>query len=79
MKSHVEFLKIDHLSTNRGTSLTALLREAWQRVSRWHALYRQRQQLAALSDDMLKDIGLSRADIETEANRPFWDEPYRRS
>jgi uncharacterized protein YjiS (DUF1127 family) len=79
MKSHVEFLKTSHLSANRSTSLTALLRTYWQRVSRWHALHRQRQQLAALSDEMLKDLGLSRADIETEANRPFWDEPYRRS
>lgn len=78
MKSHVEFVKTGHLSASRSTSLTALLRAAWQRVNRWHALYRQRQQLASLSDDMLKDIGLSRADIETEANRPFWDEPYRR-
>ncbi|KJH82616.1 DUF1127 domain-containing protein [Pseudomonas sp. KSR10] len=78
MKSHVEFDKTAHLSASRSVSLTALLRAVWQRVSRWHALYRQRQQLAALSDDMLKDIGLSRADIETEANRPFWDEPYQR-
>jgi len=26
---------------------------------------------------MLKDIGRSRADIEWEANRPFWDDPDR--
>jgi uncharacterized protein YjiS (DUF1127 family) len=79
MKSHVEFLKTSHLPANRSTSLAALFRIYWQRVSRWHALYRQRQQLAALSDEMLKDLGLSRVDIEVEANRPFWDEPYRRS
>tara|TARA_R100001143_G_scaffold8036_1_gene10333 strand:- start:1589 stop:1756 length:168 start_codon:yes stop_codon:yes gene_type:complete len=54
------------------------LHVVWQQLSRWHALYRQRQQLAALSDEMLKDIGLSRADIETETTRPFWDEPFRR-
>jgi len=39
------------------------------------ALARQRRQLASLSDEMLKDIGRSRADIEWEASRPFWDEP----
>jgi len=38
-------------------------------------LARQRRQLASLSDEMLKDIGRSRADIEWEASRPFWDEP----
>jgi uncharacterized protein YjiS (DUF1127 family) len=77
MKSHAELVQT-HLRSSRSISLTALLLAAWQQLSRWHALYRQRQQLAALSDDMLKDIGLSRADIETEANRPFWDEPFRR-
>ncbi|WP_181295132.1 DUF1127 domain-containing protein [Pseudomonas sp. Q2-TVG4-2] len=79
MKSHVEFLKTGHPLANRSTLLTTLLRKSWQQASRWHTLYRQRQQLAALSDEMLKDLGLSRADIETEANRPFWDEPYRRA
>ena len=78
MKSHVEFVRTGHLSANRSTSLTALLRASWQQVRRWHALYRQRRQLAALSDEMLKDLGLSRADIDTEAHRPFWDEPFRR-
>ncbi len=79
MKSHAEFLKAGRLLSSRSLSLAALLRAYGQRVSRWHALYRQRQQLAALSDEMLKDLGLSRADIETEASRPFWDEPYRRA
>src|SRR5690606_3019100 len=37
-------------------------------------LYQQRRQLAALSDFMLKDIGLSRADAEREANHSFWDD-----
>jgi hypothetical protein len=29
--------------------------------------------LGALSDQLLKDIGLSRVDAEREAGRPFWD------
>lgn len=78
MKSHAEVFKIRHLRYADGVSLTALLRASWQQVRRWQALYRQRQQLASLSDGMLKDIGLSRADIETESNRPFWDDPSRR-
>lgn len=45
-----------------------------RQLQRWRDLYRQRRQLAALSDFMLKDIGLSRADAEREANRPFWDD-----
>jgi len=54
-----------------------LLLQAWHKLQRWNELARQRRQLAALGDDMLKDIGRSRADIEWEANRPFWDEPDR--
>ena len=32
------------------------------------------KQLAALDDRMLRDIGLSRADREFLANKPFWRE-----
>ncbi len=38
----------------------------------WHDLARQRRHLAALDDRMLADIGLCRADIERELQKPFW-------
>ena len=38
----------------------------------WQQRYRERRHLLAMSDHMLKDIGLSRADIEREAAKPFW-------
>jgi uncharacterized protein YjiS (DUF1127 family) len=56
----------------------SLLAQAMQTLRRWNQLVRQRRQLASLSDEMLKDIGRSRADIEQEAGRPFWDDPDRR-
>lgn len=34
--------------------------------------YRQRRALEALDDHMLKDIGLTRCDVEMEVSRPFW-------
>lgn len=77
MKSHVEF-QVGYSTQKRRRSLVVLLRAVVLRVERWNALYRQRQQLAALGDDALKDIGLSRADIESEVNRPFWDDPLQR-
>lgn len=46
-----------------------------RQVQRWIELSRQRRQLAMLDDYQLKDIGLSRADIMTEVERPFWDDP----
>lgn len=45
--------------------LRALLRE-W--VRRW----RQRRRLEDLDDRMLRDVGVTRADAEREARRPFW-------
>jgi uncharacterized protein YjiS (DUF1127 family) len=34
--------------------------------------YRQRRALAVLDDRMLKDIGLTRCDVDMEVSRPFW-------
>jgi uncharacterized protein YjiS (DUF1127 family) len=33
---------------------------------------RQRRDLAALSDHALRDIGLSRGDVDVEIGKPFW-------
>jgi len=38
----------------------------------WQARSEQRRRLAACDDAMLKDLGLSRADIERETRKPFW-------
>ena len=41
---------------------------------RWQELARQRRALGAMSDHMLKDLGLTRTDALREAGRPFWDD-----
>ena len=38
----------------------------------WQRRASDRHHLRELSDHMLKDIGLSRADAEGEAAKPFW-------
>ncbi len=38
-------------------------------------VYRQRQKLARLSDELLRDIGLTSQDAQHEAARPIWDAP----
>lgn len=42
------------------------------RLLRWHEGSRQRKYLAALDDRLLKDIGLTRADVQTELARHRW-------
>jgi uncharacterized protein YjiS (DUF1127 family) len=41
------------------------VRAAWRR-------YRSRQGIAQLDSHLLKDIGVSFAEAEAEANKPFW-------
>ncbi|MGY2377254.1 DUF1127 domain-containing protein [Pseudomonas sp. SDO524_S393] len=50
----------------------------FQVIARWQALHHERQLLATLSDDALKDIGLNRADVEQESHRHFWEDPLRK-
>jgi uncharacterized protein YjiS (DUF1127 family) len=38
----------------------------------WSDRVRQRRQLLSLSDQMLSDIGVSRADVFKECEKPFW-------
>jgi len=54
------------------------LRHLLQKIARWHELNRERTTLAGMSDEALKDIGLSRADVEREVIRPFWDDPMHK-
>jgi len=50
-------------------------RPVWKGVEHAFGAYdrwRQRQALMRLDEHLLKDIGLSRADVEAEASKPFW-------
>jgi uncharacterized protein YjiS (DUF1127 family) len=40
----------------------------------WSERSRQRFQLQQLSDDMLKDVGLNRVDVDGESSKHFWQE-----
>ncbi len=40
----------------------------------WRERAAERAHLAALDDHLLRDVGLSRADVEREASIPFWRE-----
>lgn len=38
----------------------------------WHQRSVERHRLSELNDHMLKDIGISRAEVEAECRKPFW-------
>lgn len=73
MKGQKGYVRVQKLSL-RGVSWRAV----WRQIARWRLLVRERTNLAGMSDDMLKDLGLSRADVEREAVRHFWDDPLRK-
>ena len=52
-----------HRRIDRG--LIALLREWWRRMQ-------DRRMLATMSEQSLRDIGISRYDADFEARKPFW-------
>ena len=49
------------------------LGRAYEQLLVWLERSRQRRHLAMLSDHMLKDIGMTRADVEAEVSKPFWE------
>lgn len=58
-------------------ALSVVAGNIWQIVETtqpWHERWRQRQALMRLDDHLLKDIGISRADADQEATKPFWKE-----
>ncbi|GAB2177798.1 DUF1127 domain-containing protein [Dongia sp. agr-C8] len=67
------------LARRRAAALrtAAALMARWQRagdtVLLWLERYRQRRALGALSDHMLKDLGLSRSDAGREGGKRFWE------
>ena len=42
-----------------------------ERIVRFDALYRNRMDLRALDDHLLRDVGLTRADVAAELRRPL--------
>ena len=54
------------------TQRPSLLLRLWFQLETWQERSRQRHALAQMGDHALKDIGLTYADVASEANKPFW-------
>lgn len=53
-------------------NLNRLLVTAFDTLLDWQDRARQRHRLGEMDDHLLRDIGLSRADLEQEVAKPFW-------
>jgi uncharacterized protein YjiS (DUF1127 family) len=59
---------------NLGQVVTGLVEGVTAWLRRWRERAQSRQHLSELSDHMLKDLGLSRAQVENETANSFWRE-----
>ena len=64
--------RISPASEPRQLSVPVLLSRACQLADTWLQRRKGRISLASLTDDQLRDIGVSRSEALREAARPFW-------
>jgi uncharacterized protein YjiS (DUF1127 family) len=53
-------------------ALHAALRPAADTISTWRERAKMRNQLLMLDDRLLRDIGITRLEARSEAEKPFW-------
>jgi uncharacterized protein YjiS (DUF1127 family) len=58
--------------TGMDLSLAALARSLFDMVVAWQDRSRERAQLSGLDDRLLRDMGLTRAEVDRELNKAFW-------
>lgn len=56
----------------RTSWFNGLFRSLLDLILEWQDRSQQRRRLAEMGPRMLKDIGLSRADVWQEVHKPFW-------
>ena len=74
MTTLVNFSLARHALTARWTHapVSELIVRILDQLWLWQQRYNERRKLLRMDDRILKDIGLSRADIDGEARKPFW-------
>ncbi len=60
------------IAARSGEILLEAAARAVRTLLTWQERDRQRHALAQLDARMLKDVGLSRADVDLELRKPFW-------
>jgi uncharacterized protein YjiS (DUF1127 family) len=60
------------IASSRGGTQAGFVTRLSDTLLTWLDRVRQRRHLAELDDRMLRDIGLSRGEVENEVSRRFW-------
>jgi len=64
--------RLAHKTTGPRPSLSDLAVRLFDAIGDWADRSEQRRALASASDQVLRDIGVSRLDAEGESEKPFW-------
>jgi uncharacterized protein YjiS (DUF1127 family) len=72
MKSNVFSSPINGLSRGIGHEIVAVLDRLLDAPFVWAERAAERRHLTQLDEHLLRDIGLSRADVEAVSSKPFW-------
>ena len=65
-------VNVQETQENAKARLGSIVASVFGTITQWVEKERSRQALAKLDDRMLDDIGLSRADVADEIEKPFW-------
>ena len=71
MSNHYAFMA-DRRSTQSPSKAAGLLLAALDTLELWNARHRQRRALRELPEFAMRDLGISQADVDAEASKPFW-------
>lgn len=71
--THARMIPVSRLPAVRST-LAALLGTLGDTLRTWQTRARQRRELRSLDDEVLRDVGISRAQARFSADKPFWRE-----
>ena len=63
---------LNHASARFVHSVDAAVENAFDRFLAWQRRHKDRMHLLSLDDRMLRDIGVTLADVDREASKPFW-------
>ena len=66
-------VRAGYLVLSLGELTAALVWHATARLVTWQERARERNRLAALDDHMLRDMGISRSEVDFESRKHFWE------